>query len=129
MEIKEGAILIGLDIKMRPALILADEIWNELGQELVVTSGLDGTHSSGSLHYYGLALDFRVRYFEDDGDAAFRLLKVGLGDDFDVILHNSHIHVEYQPKETETPPESSYTPLSDIFDNSLYCKTVLQNVA
>ena len=63
MIIKDGVILQGLDIKMRPALIAADKIWRDYGQELVVTGGLDGTHSAGSLHYYGLALDLRTRYF------------------------------------------------------------------
>ena len=102
MKIKDGVILAGLDIKMRPVLIEADRIWKEHGQELVVTSGLEGTHSAGSLHYYGLALDFRTRYFkENEGMKVMYELTNKLHNidyDFQVILHNTHIHVEYDPK-------------------------------
>jgi len=98
MKIKEGASIQGLDIRMRPALIVADRIWKELGQELVVTSGLDGEHSAGSLHYYGRAVDFRTRYFNEREVADAKLfLSRALGPDFDVILHSTHIHVEYDP--------------------------------
>lgn len=99
MQIKDGVIMQGLQKEMRPALIEADKIWAELNQELVITSALDGTHSAGSLHYYGLALDFRIHYFTDEEKTlAFRRLKRKLSPVYDVILHNTHIHVEYDPK-------------------------------
>jgi hypothetical protein len=101
MKIKEGAILQGLDIRMRPALIEANKVWHSYGQELVVTAGLDGAHSAGSLHYYGLALDLRTRYFDNDTqtEVAIELRKKLAGYFyFDVILHESHIHVEYDKK-------------------------------
>ena len=95
MQLKQGVILCGLDIRMRRVLIAADRIWHSLGQELVVTSGLDGVHSAGSLHYYGLALDFRTRYFSpDEAEAAAAVLQETLGEKFDVVLHSTHIHVE-----------------------------------
>ena len=98
MQIKEGASLQGLDIKMRPVLLAADRIWKGRGQELVVTAGTDGTHSAGSLHYYGLALDLRTRYFApgEVGNVVIQL-REALGADFDVIKHASHIHVEFDP--------------------------------
>ena len=95
MKIKKGANIQGLDIRMRPALIAADRIWAKYGQELVITSGLDGEHSSGSLHYYGLAVDMRIYYF-----TATQLLDVthelkeAIGNEFDVIVESTHIHVE-----------------------------------
>lgn len=99
MKIKEGAALAGLDIKMRPALINADAIWAAHGQELVVTAGLDGEHSAGSLHYYGLALDFRTRYFgTEQTQVIAKSLREALGSDYDVVVHPSHIHVEYDPR-------------------------------
>lgn len=99
MKIKDGVNIQGLDIKIRPALIAANKIWKKYGQELVVTCGLDGMHSAGSLHYYGLALDFRTRYFEK-GTARYvaESLQKELGNDFDVIHHKTHIHVEFDPK-------------------------------
>lgn len=96
MKIKPGAQIAGLDIRMRPALIIADRIWREHGQELVVTSGLDGEHSAGSLHYYGLALDFRSRYFSPEEKAkVVRALRERLPHGLEVVEHATHIHVEY----------------------------------
>lgn len=99
MQIKEGVILNGLNIKMRLVLIEADKIWKGAGQDLVITGGLDGTHSAGSLHYYGFAVDLRTRYFDDKTqEQVFRALQSSLLEDYDVIKHGSHIHVEYDPK-------------------------------
>jgi len=96
MKQKEDVILAGLDIRMRPALLAADKIWKAYGQELVVTAGLEGEHSAGSLHYYGLAVDLRSRYFtETEKRAVMSELATVLGNSFDVIEHTSHIHVEY----------------------------------
>lgn len=99
MKIKEGASIQGLNIKMRPALISADRIWKEHGQELVITAGLDGEHSAGSLHYYGLAIDCRTRYFNENTKCLVaKKLKSSLGTDFDIVSHSTHIHIEYDPK-------------------------------
>jgi hypothetical protein len=99
MIIKEGVILAGLNIKMRPALLVANNIWAAFGQELTITGGLDGTHSAGSLHYYGLALDFRTRYFSEETKqlVADTLLSqlTAIDHHFQVIVHSTHIHVEY----------------------------------
>jgi len=98
MKIKKTANIQGLDIRIRPALISADRIWKEYGQELVIVSGLDSTHSAGSLHYYGLAVDFRTRYFTKIKHRFIaRDLKNSLPGNFDVILEKDHIHVEYDP--------------------------------
>ena len=97
MKIKAGVIIQGLDLAMRPVLVEASRIWREYKQELVVTAALDGEHSAGSLHYYGLALDLRSRDFvEFEDESVAQDLRVALGPDFDVIVHKSHIHVEFQ---------------------------------
>jgi hypothetical protein len=96
MIIKEEVVLAGLNIVMRPVLIEADYLWKRHGQELVVTSGLEGQHSAGSLHYYGYALDFRTRYFdEQEKKTVLDELKATLGSSFQCILHKTHIHVEW----------------------------------
>lgn len=90
-------ILNGLQLQMRKVLIIADKIWRSNGHELVITCGLDGIHSPGSLHYYGYALDLRNRYFLDhQKETIVKILKTQLGINYDVILHKTHIHVEYQ---------------------------------
>ncbi len=65
MKIKEGVIISGLHILMRPVLRQAEVVWKEFGQSdgVTVTGGLDGVHSAASWHYYGLALDFRTHCF------------------------------------------------------------------
>lgn len=96
MQIKKGAMISGLTLVMRPVLVYANQIWNKYGQELVVTSGLDGTHSAGSLHYYGLAVDFRSRYFNKKlQKQVVKELQNALGGDYDVVLHRTHIHAEF----------------------------------
>ena len=99
MKIKNGANIQGIDIKMRPVLIAAEDVWKDHGQELVVTCGMDGEHSAGSLHYYGLAVDLRTHYFilEKERHEVAAELRVRLSQDYDVIVHDSHIHVEYDP--------------------------------
>lgn len=96
MKIKLGANLQGLDIRIRPALIIADKVWKEHEKELVVTCGLNGVHSAGSLHYYGLAIDCRTRYFDTNTIVIIAAkLRNKLGNKFDVVVHKSHIHIEY----------------------------------
>lgn len=97
MKIKDGVVMPN-QLVMRKVLIAAEKIWKDFGQELVITAGMDGTHSAGSLHPYGYAIDLRTRYFED-GEVKRRIanqLRETLGHKYDVILHKTHVHVEYQ---------------------------------
>ena len=96
MKIKEGASLAGLQKEMRPALIIAAEVYGKFKQELYVTSGTDGSHSPGSLHYYGFALDLRHKFWvKAERLAVYLTLKQKLPFPFDVVLEKTHIHVEY----------------------------------
>ena len=96
MKLKDGVILAGLRIEMRHALMTADRIWRQHGQELVITAGLDGAHSAGSLHYYGLAIDCRTRYFSvGDKQLVVNALKRSLPEEFDIVSHETHIHIEF----------------------------------
>ena len=96
MKIKDGAIIAGLDLRMRKALIAADRIWKEYGQELTITCGLDGEHSAGSYHYYGLAVDCRIWNFTNEQLLMIiRDLKEELGPPYDIVLEKTHIHIEY----------------------------------
>lgn len=99
MQLKEGVQLAGLDIRMRPVLVVADRIWKEhyRPEGVTITSGLDGCHSPGSLHYYGFALDLRTRYFDSEElESVYNSLRRDLDfRKFDVIRCATHIHVEY----------------------------------
>ena len=80
------------------------------GEDVVITSGTDGTHREGSAHYSGNALDFRANHISDEqAQAIADELNARLGDDYDVIFErkdtdqvgedewSDHIHVEYDP--------------------------------
>ena len=100
MKIKEGVNMSGLKIEMRPVIMVADKIWDKHLQELVITSATEGTHSPGSLHYYGYALDLRTRYFDEiDKYAVTEELKYELTKRnklYRVVVHKTHIHIEYR---------------------------------
>lgn len=75
-----------------------DIIWNTYGQEAWITCGNNGKHSKYSLHYVGLAIDLRTRYFtakEKKGVA--KTLREWLGKDYYILAHKTHIHLAYKP--------------------------------
>jgi len=97
----DGVLLAGLKPQMRQALLAAARVMKKYKKELVITCGLDGVHSAGSLHYYGYAIDIRCNYLKDEGQksGAAILIRNMLPDDYDVIYEGSHIHIEYDPKD------------------------------
>jgi hypothetical protein len=98
IAVKKGAILDGLDHRMYSALHKAMRVWTRHGKLLVVTSGLDGRHKKGSLHYAGLAVDLRSRCFDPSTRMIVaRELRKSLGNEFQVIAEKHHIHVEFDP--------------------------------
>lgn len=106
MKTKDASVsLVGLNLNMKPVLVEVERIWNIYQHEAVITAGTEAIknncfiHSLGSLHPFGRALDFRTRYFTDETVIIItQELKSSLGSDFDVIIHKSHIHIEYDPK-------------------------------
>jgi len=96
MQIKEGVAMQGLQIEMRLVLKAANNIWKHHGRELVITSALDGTHSAGSYHYFGYAVDLRHRFFTSTEKVSVtKELKEVLGPDYTVINERTHIHVQF----------------------------------
>ena len=100
MKTKDKSVNIwGLEVEMQPVLKWADRIWKDAGHHLVITSARDSIHSAGSLHYYGYAVDMRASV--SWGYDAFTIEKIAdelrqvLGEGYQVIIHASHIHVEY----------------------------------
>lgn len=99
MKIKDGVLTDGLRGVIWYALGVANMVWARHGQELVLTSGTEGKHSVGSLHYYGLAADLRTNYFGDEQVMAVAAdLRAALGGDYDVVVEELHVHIEYDPE-------------------------------
>lgn len=90
----------GLRPEMLFAIMVVASICQEYGVECVITSAVDGVHSKGSRHYAGSAVDFRTRDLKSERRPMFAAcVSDALGDDYDVILERSHLHVEYDPQE------------------------------
>ena len=81
-----------------PWVVQAYEIYTEL-QTVVVTSGNDGEHRNDSLHYEDDALDFRVWGTDREQRASIlEYLRHMLGDQYDILDEDDHIHIEWDPK-------------------------------
>jgi len=80
-------------------ITVANDVYKDYGKELVITSMAEGRHSYGSIHFSENAIDTRTRYFDDFTKLAVADdIRTRLGDDFDVVVENNHLHIEYQPK-------------------------------
>ena len=96
MLIKAGVDISRLKPEIRKKLTVIERTVDAITEEeLIITSTYEGTHSAGSLHYANLAVDIRRA---NNPDAVRQEIKRGLGADYDVILENDHIHIEYDPK-------------------------------
>lgn len=100
MKTKHGVSMNGIQPELVMGLSIAEGYFNDEGiSEMVVTSIVDGKHSSGSLHYVGYAADIRIWAIASDKLASFTEgLADELGNEFDVVLDTDHIHIEFQPK-------------------------------
>lgn len=101
MRFKTGVKIKDVKAEMLFAAMVADEIWREFGQPegVTITSVTDGKHSKNSLHYEGLAIDLRTRYFNGAQKKRItELLRQRLTDEFDVVLERTHIHVEHDTR-------------------------------
>lgn len=101
--VKPGA-RVPVTAEMNYALEVVVRVWGRYGRMATVTSGTDGEHSATSLHYAGLALDFRTKDISAVNDKRAMVAEVQaiLGRDYDVILEdegrpNEHMHIEYDP--------------------------------
>jgi hypothetical protein len=96
MKIKKGVQLHpGVAIPL--ALMIVEPILAKHGQELVITSMMDGEHRDMSLHYSGLAVDLRTWDLRNPRSCVDKMGRA-LGDNYDVVLEKDHIHLEYDPK-------------------------------
>jgi hypothetical protein len=63
-----------------------------------ITSARDSVHGKGSLHPKGLAIDLRTRDLEMSRIIELASeIKATLGKNFDVVIEQDHLHVEYDP--------------------------------
>lgn len=69
------------------------------GETVMVYSAEDKTHNAGSLHPYGLALDFDVIGNDPAKlELLYEFLRRWMPPGFDVVFEGNHVHVEYDVK-------------------------------
>lgn len=102
MLIKAGVDISRLRRPIRKILNDLERIYRKFGYELVITSTYEGNHSPGSLHYANLAIDIRAP--KKDKAKIYEEIRKTLNDDYDVVNEDTHIHIEYDPKDKEIYP-------------------------
>lgn len=101
MKLKDGVRINSLKVETLLAMVIGKAIYAKYGDDFVITSVIDGEHMEGSLHYVGHAFDLRLPA-NSTTPVIIEELTTSLGGDFDVVLEETHIHIEYQPKEAYT---------------------------
>ena len=80
-------------------LMAAEKVYNKHGKEVVITSLMDGKHMKNSKHYIGEAVDLRTYFFSKNTVLAVAAdLQKELGSNYDVLVEEDHIHIEYDPE-------------------------------
>lgn len=100
MQLKPGVRITGIRPEIVLALMTAESLFEKRNTPLVVTAALDGKHQIGSLHYSGAAVDLRTKHLPSQQSTSLLAdeLRGALGPDFDVVVEEDHLHVEFQPK-------------------------------
>lgn len=99
MRIKSGenGCRLGPQLAMAAMFAIFSGLENTLKGEFELTSGREGQHMFGSLHYVDHAVDVTWSGVWTQ-DAIASTLRSSLGDDFDVVNEHTHVHIEFQPK-------------------------------
>jgi hypothetical protein len=105
VNLKSSVLCGGLHPKLVEAMCKVSVVYSQMGINGVracITSVLDSRHSSKSLHYKGRAFDVRTwidgsgtQMSVDEKNALARVIRDELGDDFDVVVEATHLHIEY----------------------------------
>jgi cellulose biosynthesis protein BcsQ len=114
IKFKWGVVIDGIKQETISAMAIVHEEYQDFtynlfkgSRDLVVTSVLDGKHKTGSKHYEGHAFDIRTWNTDTNGvqwsmerkELFAKLLRKALGEDYDVIVEDTHIHVEFHKKD------------------------------
>ena len=101
LSVKPGARIA----EVRAPLFFAALVWDQITGKATITSGTDGKHMTGSLHYSGNAIDLRCKDLNPGLMSGYlAALKERLGPEFDVVLEEDHVHVEVDTPESRAMP-------------------------
>lgn len=95
---KKGVEIRGVRTEMAGAWGAVASAYAEFGYECVITSVCDSEHKS-LVHILGMASDFRIRHVRVGWhEKLAKRIGECLTDEFDVVLEDDHIHVEFDPR-------------------------------
>lgn len=103
LKIKQGtgkARVGGLGTEIVLAIFIVKDIYEKHGFECILTEGTGGIHGYSSEHYKGDAADFRTSNIrpKEKINLIAGQIKDCLGEDYDVVVEETHLHVEFDPK-------------------------------
>ncbi len=93
---KTGVVTKGLKAPMIRPLQLVSDLFQLVGVDMVLTDAV-AKRENKSLHPLGYAFDFRTRDLtHTQKSVMFAILVRQLGNDYDVIMYDTHVHIEHQ---------------------------------
>ena len=97
---EDGASILGLRPEMVLAHFIIQQVFAEHGYNCILTSGVGGKHKEHSHHKKGLAEDFRIWHVQTypERESIAKDCQERLGDEFQVVLSDACLHVEFDPK-------------------------------
>ena len=99
MKNKESTEPLGIKPEILLAIMIVAVYYQQRQLPLTLTSLTDGKHSKTSRHPLGLAVDIRTRDLPPNiqvVDVA-KDLKARLGPHYNLIVHETHIHIAFRP--------------------------------
>jgi hypothetical protein len=105
IKFKRGVTIFGIKPEMIVALMVVEGVYADiLNKDVTVTAVTDGTHTS-IVHYLGYGVDVRTRddnsskqWSDEVKQELCKCLKERLPKGFDIVIHSSHFHLEYDPR-------------------------------
>lgn len=100
IEFLKNVTLLGAQPQLGFACVVAFQVLEEKGcTQCVITAVTNGKHMTGSRHYFGLAIDIDpIGFTPAQMREAAKEIARRLPDEFDVIGHDSHVHIEWDVK-------------------------------
>lgn len=100
IRLKKGVRIGGVRPEITVAMQIAAGVYSRFNVDAIVTSCMEGKHSTHSRHYVGLAIDLRIRNVPRGQHSDLRnALADALGPDFLVLLEGNHIHVGFKARQ------------------------------
>lgn len=97
LAFKKGVSLVGMQPEALRGIDGCLDCFHDAQLPMTLTSCRDGSHSTHSHHYKGLAWDMRVWDIVGRIEWMCRKMRERIGPDYQVINEESHIHCEYDP--------------------------------